>query len=285
MSSIFETIKKRKSVRTYADKPLEEKAKSEILDFLRSNNKGPFGTCIDFKIIDLTNAEQQELKELASYGNIKGPRYFMAAAVKSSVFSVLDYGYLMEKNILAAAAAGLGTCWIGGSFSRFGFLTKLAAANDEVVPAVVTLGYAAAKRDITDSATRQFVAADTRRPWKDIFFEGSFDNFLNETAEGTYKIPLEALRLAPSASNKQPWRVVYETRNSKPSTLVFHFFLERSPGYRKMLKEDLQLMDIGICMSHFELAAEELGLNGTWVESRPELDAGSREYVMSWVPL
>jgi hypothetical protein len=285
MPSIIETIKARKSVRTYLDKSLEEPVKNEIETFLRANNKGPFGTEVNFSIIDLTAAQQQELKELASYGNIKGPRYFMAGTVKSSVFSILDYGYMMEKNILKAAALGLGTCWIGGTFSRAGFLQKLSAAKDEVVPAVVTLGHAAAKRDIADSATRQFVAADTRRLWKDLFFDGGFNNPLNETDVEKYKIPLEALRLAPSASNRQPWRIVRETLNPKTQTLTLHFFLERTPGYRKMTKEDLQLMDIGICMSHFEQAAEELGIKGKWVDSKPVFDAGSREYVRSWMEM
>src|SRR5208337_5153069 len=113
MKITFEDIKKRKSIRTYTDKPVDPEVKETLVSFMSSNNTGPFGTKIRFEIVDLTGAGQDELKKLASYGNIIGPKYFMAGVIKSSPAAVLDFGYLMEKNILAATSLGLGTCWIG----------------------------------------------------------------------------------------------------------------------------------------------------------------------------
>ena len=67
------------------------------------------------------------------------------------------------------------------------------------------------------------------------------------------------VRLAPSASNRQPWRII-----AGRSRKDFHFFLERTPGYNnnRFVKSDLQRVDMGIAMCHFELAMKESGFNG-----------------------
>jgi hypothetical protein len=63
---------------------------------------------------------------------------------------------------------------------------------------------------------------------------------LPEGAAGRYLDPLEMLRLGPSASNRQPWRVIKEQGRD-----IFHLYLRRSKGYDKLIKAvDLQRMDI-----------------------------------------
>ena len=84
----------------------------------------------------------------------------------------------------------------------------------------------------------------------------------------SYSTALEMLRLAPSASNKQPWRIVRQSGR-------WHFCLARTAGYRaglgeKLLKlEDIQRVDMGIAMCHFELALQSLGSSGRWVTKPP----------------
>jgi hypothetical protein len=48
---------------------------------------------------------------------------------------------------------------------------------------------------------------------------------------------------------------------------------------------DLQRIDMGIAMCHFDLAARELGLAGTWEASEPEIARpdGLTEYTATWV--
>jgi hypothetical protein len=268
-------IKNRKSVRTYEDRHLEPEVKQTLESFLKSNKTGPFGNTARFELIDLSGAGQEELKQLASYGNIKGPKYFMAGVIKKAGSFVLDYGYLLEKNILAATSLGLGTCWVGGTFSRAGFLEKINASSGEVVPAIVTLGYAAKHRDVADTATRVFVGADTRKHWKDIFFDGSIAKPLTEESAGRFKIPLLGLRLAPSASNKQPWRIIKDGDK-------LHLFLERTPGYWREPLEDIQLMDMGIAMCNFDVAAEEAGVKGMW-KIGPAVGKEGWEYVATFL--
>jgi hypothetical protein len=45
----------------------------------------------------------------------------------------------------------------------------------------------------------------------------------------------------------------------------------------------LQEVDMGIALCHFELAAQELEIRGSWKVAKPAFDAGTLEYVVSWV--
>lgn len=101
---------------------------------------------------------------------------------------------------------------------------------------------------------------------------------------GDYAIPLEMARLAPSASNKQPWRVVKDGSR-------WHFYLQRTSGYqeRRLVKfstvADLQRIDMGIAMCHFDLSARELGLQGHWKVDEPKIDKPDEltDYIASWL--
>jgi hypothetical protein len=110
---------------------------------------------------------------------------------------------------------------------------------------------------LLDIGTRTAVQADTRKPWKDIFFDENPDKPMTEASAGSFKIPLAALRLAPSASNKQPWRIIR-------SDGKLHLFLERTPNYWQEPREDIQMLDMGIAMCNFDAAAEEEGNKGKW---------------------
>jgi hypothetical protein len=130
----------------------------------------------------------------------------------------------------------------------------------------------------------QFAGASRRLPWGKLFFNYIFSEPLLRWEAGEYTLPLEMLRLAPSASNKQPWRVISYNQ-------YWRFYLQRTPGYRKDPIKlvlglcDLQRLDMGIAMCHFELTAKELGLKGEWVveETLVKYPYELTKYVVSWV--
>ena len=106
---------------------------------------------------------------------------------------------------------------------------------------------------------------------------------LGERADG-HAAALEAVRMAPSATNRQPWRIVRRGAD-------WHFYLARSKGYgrgspwfRLLRIADLQRVDLGIAMCHFDLVAREAGLNGSWHVADPgiALPASSIEYTATW---
>jgi len=110
-----------------------------------------------------------------------------------------------------------------------------------------------------------------------MFFDGSFSRPLSAIAAGKFAQVLDMVRLAPSASNRQPWRIVRDGN-------AFHFFLQRTPNYSGFTKSaDLQRVDMGIAMCHFELAARESDYTGKWIDSEPNLDLPElTEYIISW---
>ena len=76
---------------------------------------------------------------------------------------------------------------------------------------------------------------------------------------------------------------------------TWHFYLERTPGYGKGLATrllsrkgeafpDIQRIDLGIALCHFDLALRELGGTGTWVVEEPALEGRPdlTEYVASF---
>ena len=74
------------------------------------------------------------------------------------------------------------------------------------------------------------------------------------------------MRLAPSAVNKQPWRVVVCDNKA-------HFYEKRSKGYISADNWDIQKIDMGIALCHFELEAKECGISASFSVSDPGLAA------------
>ena len=277
MDSMIEAIRRRISVRTYSEVPIEEDKKQAAVDLLRANTEGPFGQTVRLALIDFAEMERDEVRKLGTYGVIRGARLYIVSAVKEGRGAMEDLGYCFEKVILGATSLGLGTCWMGGTFRRSSFAKRIGASEGEIVPAVSPIGYAGDGRSVAEVLLRRFAGSDGRKPWRELFFDGGMATPLAKEAAGSYATALECVRLGPSASNNQPWRVLRQGDG------IFHFYLKRTPGYDKLMRSvDLQLVDMGIALSHFELAARETGLAGGWMQSAPDLEAGSLRYVLSW---
>ena len=125
MDSIIDAINRRVSVRAYSDRPIGKEKEQKILDLLNSENRGPFGNEVRFAMIELTEAERNEIKSLGTYGFIGGAKMYVVSAVKGSTGAMEDLGYCFEKVILAATSLGLGTCWMGGTFNRANFARRI----------------------------------------------------------------------------------------------------------------------------------------------------------------
>ncbi len=281
---VEEIIKERFSCRSYLQVPIEAVTRVLLADFAAAMNIGPLGSYARFELAAATEDDLKALKGLGTYGFIKGAMGFIIGATKESKKNLEDYGYLMEQIILYATTLGLGTCWLGGTFTKSSFAKKISADQDEIIPAVTSVGYIAKKPRKLDAVIRRGAKADKRLPWEELFFDGEFGVPLSEEAAGDYARPLEMVRIGPSASNRQPWRTLKD-RNT------WHFYLQRSPGYRKrrtvklFTNSDLQRVDMGIAMCHFELTARELGLDGHWEASPPQItiDDNLVEYTASWM--
>jgi nitroreductase len=281
--SVINIIKARKSVRSYSGSLLNEAEKIKIFGFLNLKQQSPFGTELRLQFIDASDIDPAQLNRLGTYGFISGAKYFIAGAFKKGKdlnegLNYVDYGYCFEKAVLFLTDMGLGTCWLGGTFNKGGFSKKIFAGAEEVVPAVSPVGHTAKKSTAMEKLLRMFAGSDKRKPWRQIFFDQDFTKPLEEKETGSYKDVLEMVRIAPSASNKQPWRIVFQEDEN-----TFHFFIQKSRSYPAAYR-NLQKIDLGIAMCHFELTCKELGIRGGWVDSQPVILnlPDLCQYIISW---
>lgn len=187
---------------------------------------------------------------------IKGARTFLGVSVPKRERALLAAGYTFENLILSATALGLGTVWLAATFSRSSFASAMGIGPEEWFPAISPVGYPARKQSIRESLMRATMKSAARKPWPELFFQDKFGKSLAEQDAGDYAICLEMLRLAPSATNAQPWRVVKQGN-------VYHFYETYSPK----LSEDegnIKQVDLGIALAHFHQTALERGLSGTF---------------------
>jgi hypothetical protein len=282
MTSVIESIKNRRSCRTYESMAIEKEKQTALEAFLATNNTGPFGSRIRFLLSDMNQIRLGEGTAPGTYGVIQGAPYFIIGAVKKAQMAMEDFGYAMERNVLYATESGLGTCWLGGTFKRTGFARFIDLQEDELLPAVTPLGYGRQNKSFTDRMFRYLASSDKRKPWGELFFLNNLKTPLIAAEAGDFSEIIECVRSGPSASNRQPWRIIKDEHSPN-----FHFFLKRTPGYGILIEGiSLQNIDIGIAMCHFELSAREIGLRGQWVRQNSPLSKDLTkvmEYIVTWM--
>ena len=270
---VKETIRKRVSTRTYEPRKLSADDKEKILKEI-SQLTNPFGENVRIHLIEKNTAANGE--KLGTYGVIKGASTFLGVTTDKTEFGLVAAGYQFENLVLIATGMGLSTVWLAGTFSREQFEKAMDIQKDELFPAISPIGYAADKRSITENLMRKTMKSDMRKPWGELFFLDSFGNELSHEEADRYADPLEMLRLAPSATNAQPWRVVKKQN-------VYHFFethKKNASEEEKMIKK----VDLGIALSHFHQTALEQGLVGQFKKmdntgiNIPE----NTTYIISW---
>jgi nitroreductase len=281
--SIIQTMNQRFSCRTYSGEALAEADRARLAEAAAALATGPFGSRLRFQLVSAAPGDDAALKKLGTYGTIRGPGAFIIGAAERGPRYLEDYGHALEKLVLECTRMGLGTCWIGGFFRRGTFARRIHLSRVERLPAVISVGLVADLEKAHDGLMRRAAGGSRRKPWEALFYDGEFGRPLTPEEAGRWSTPLEMVRRAPSASNRQPWRVVRAGRS-------WHFFIHRTPGYPPRISrvlmgiEDLPRVDSGIAMCHFELAALQAGLGGVWVVKQPPLALPDEltEYSATW---
>lgn len=269
--SVIDNIKTRVSTRTFDERAIQGETLKKFEAHLDQIN---LSTKINARFILAQGIGSGE-KKLGTYGVISGAHTYIIGLIDKTEKDAASFGYHFEQIVLAANDLGLHTCWLGGTFKKSDFEAKLTMKEDEQIAIISPLGYKKDKQRMLETAMRGLVGANKRKPWQELFFDETLEVALDEVKAKVYAIPIEMVRLGPSASNKQPWRIVKQAD-------IYHFYLSRTKGYGA-LDFDMQLNDIGIAMCHFELAAIELGLKGGWHKQSAFDLKNDWVYVNSWV--
>jgi hypothetical protein len=281
--SISTIIQQRYSCRNYTTTSLDEEIRQAITRYIATLPPGPFQKNNRFELVAATDKDRDALRGLGTYGFIRNAPAFIIGASEEGPLTLEDFGYRMERIIFYVTSLGLGTCWLGGTFTRSSFAQKISARKTEILPAVCSLGYPAQENHLLGKAVQQVVSPRNRLGWESLFFESRFGNPLTLEMSGAYQIPLEMVRTSPSASNKQPWCILRQGNH-------WHFYLQRTKRYREMAVAkftgiaDMQRIDMGIAMCHFELTALDSGLKGKWEINEPEIEKPDTltSYVVTW---
>lgn len=249
--NVKEVIKRRISNRTYEERSLTEEDKKKLLEF-NSTLTNPFG--VEVKVQYISKEKGADDVQLGTYGTIKGTKDFLAITVKDQPYAMEAIGYQFENLVLYATDMGIGTVWLAGTFKRKDFINAIEIGEDDLFPCICPLGYPAQKQSFLEKITKASLGSKKRKDWDKLFFLDDFTKVLTKADAGIYEDALEMLRLAPSATNSQPWAVVKEGNK-------FHFFC----NYKNTLNDDVKKIkhiDIGIALSHFHQTAMSKGLNG-----------------------
>lgn len=241
---IIEAIESRRSVRTYDATAVLSAGQLAAVEKAVRDSVSPFGGRVVVKIVDFNPGEKFRP---STYGVISGARRFIVMGYGEDESSRLSAGFIGEQIVLAATEAGLGTCWIGGTFKGSAF-AELAAMPDETpLKIVIPFGIAASRTRLLDKIMRKTVGSDHRRPVEKMFFSDDFTKPVS--GDSKFAEALRLMRLAPSACNSQPWRALV--------------VCNRVDFYCKVARE-LSLVDMGIGFCHFKIGCDRQGIKGVF---------------------
>ncbi len=266
MTNIVRAIKARRSVRTYGGRTLSEETKEKLMAFANEINN-PFLIPVEFRFLD---AKEYGLQCPV----VIGTDLFVGGKIENVPYASLAFGYSFERFVLYAQSLGLGTVWLGGTMNRPAFENAMEIGDNEVMPCASPIGYIADKMSIRETMMRKAIKADERLPFEELFFIDSFSQPLTREGAAELALPLEMVRLAPSAVNKQPWRVLICGN-------TVHFYLNRSKNFSYSEKLDMQMIDMGIALCHFDLSSRECGMECRFVQMNPQLSQ-DMEYIGSF---
>jgi len=290
MFDIEKSVRKRRSVRTYDKRKVDLCMREKIMEYAEGL-QNPLGSKVTFRLLD--KASDPKGDKLGTYGIIKGAELYVGAKIKREEYAPEALGYDFEQLVLYLTDMGLGTCWLGGTFNKGAFAEAMDVQDDEMFTIVSPIGYTADKMSLVEVMMRRGSKGDHRLPWEELFYDGKFDkpiaagdaDAVSEAKDviGEYADVLEMVRLAPSAVNRQPWRIVVE-RGDAEGIKAFHFY---QSGIKADDSESVQMhrIDMGIAICHFHLAAMGKGLKGKFERVEPAyVDAPENTaYIISWI--
>jgi nitroreductase len=218
---LFEFIFKRKSVRKYDPAPLDAKTLSEIENFIK--NVKPLNDNIETEMIIVPKNDVTVMLPVIS------PQYLVISSESKEGYLV-NAGFLLQQIDLFLSSIGIGCCYMGMAQPK----KEIRKSMKLEFVIIMALGKPAEPlhRDKISEFQRKSLSAITN-------MSDAFDL-------------LEAVRLAPSASNNQPWFLT-GTGNQ------VNFYCVVSSFLKAIVYDKFNRISMGIALYHLKLAAEHAG--------------------------
>lgn len=221
LSNLFEMINKRKSIRKYDLTPLDNNTIYEIEAFIR----GVEPLYKDIKTeISIVSKEGVNV-----YLPVKSPHYLVMTSENKEGY-LTNAGYMLQQIDLFLSSKGIGSCYVG-----------MAQPAKEVkktftLEYVIVLAFGKPQEPLHRNSVSEFI----RKPLTEI-----------TDITGGAEL-LEPVRLAPSATNSQPW---YLTGDHS----VINLYCFKTNFIKAIVYDKMNKIDMGIALCHLSLSAANLG--------------------------
>jgi len=260
--NIIEAIHARHSVRTFCGEPLQSPVR-QALEQAINNATSPFDGKVTMRLASVGIGEEFRP---STYGVIRNALDFLLLGIGDDKWSAVSGGFMMEQVVLEATRLGLGTCWVGGTFKKGSFAKAANLPEGLTLKAILPVGEAARRTRFLDKILRVAARSYKRKPLGELFFINKFITPL--TAGNKFTGPLSLMRLAPSASNSQPWRALV-----RGNQVDFYY-----------KPESFALIDMGIGLCHFDIGCREENISGSFtINDMPAPAPGGFEYLISYI--
>lgn len=209
-------LKSRHSVRSYTTYPLDDAIKNKLRSEVSYINTHEAG--LNFQLCFDDSAPFSGWSR--SYGMFRNVSDYMVAVVDPTFPHAYERaGYFAEQFVMEAVKAGLGTCFVGGTYSA----SHLGARVEvyEKVPFIVAFGQPQpGNTTLIARLSAGLTHRKTLQPRQ--FFEGDdieYHEVMNRFS--WLHDALEAVACAPSALNRQPVRLKMKAVESQPRIVAF----------------------------------------------------------------
>lgn len=215
MMTLEEAIKSRRSVRSYAERPVEPEKIDTLNRLVEEINAS---TGLNFSLVtDEPDAFGRSL--MARYGKFSGVRNYFCLAAPSDTASKEAVGYNGERLVLEARRLGLDTCWVGMTVKKRLIPVKL--RHGDKIHAVIAVGYGTVQGSDHKRKLPCSVAPDYDR------------------APEWFRHGVDLALLAPTALNQQKFKIFLDGDKVK---------MTAGRGFYTSI-------DLGIARLHFEIGA------------------------------
>ena len=220
---IYDAIFKRRSIRKYDNNPLDEIILNEISEHINKLKPLHDDIKVDIKIV---NGDDIKLR-----GMKRAPHYLAVFSEEKEGYLV-NVGFMLQQLDLLFSASGIGSCWQG-------------------IPTP--------KNNVKERFNLKFIILIAFGKPSEPLYRDDISNFKRKSLEDITDIKnennlLEAVRLAPSAINHQPW---FFTGNSN----TIHACSNKPNFLKAVLVNKYIPIDIGIAIYHLKVSAEHFNKN------------------------
>ncbi|MGZ7160625.1 MAG: nitroreductase family protein [Methanobacterium sp.] len=222
-NELYSAIFNRKSIRNFDLTPMGDNTLAEISEHLQSLKPMYNDIKTDFKIVGPDMVKRRMMK--------KAPHYIAAFSETKDGY-LTNIGFMLQQMDLFLSANDIGSCWQG-----------IPAPTKELLECsnlkfVIFLVFGKPKDQ--ELLHRKSISGFKRKPLRRITDISGADELL------------EVARIAPSATNRQPW---FFTGDES----LIHAHILKSGFIRSLVAKKYPPIDVGIALCHLKIGAEHLG--------------------------